>query len=284
MPRTNRSLPITASAPGAIEPGETLAVNYTVQNIGGAEGSESSINLLVEGAVEDSDGGVTLAPDESATGSFSFGDTAQYDGELLNWTVKLQDAGKTSSGQTGVGAQPGSEIVIQSIDYPSSIAPTDTLSVDYTLENLGLEDGTESYVDLKVNGTDSTFDDTDNDVTVPGGGTTSGTLTFDNVSGQFNPGDTIEFTVELWDFGDVAAGNATIETPDGPSLQLESATAPEVVETNGILTVNYTLTNNGGTNGTESAVELVINDTVEDTDTNVTVPAGDTVTGSLSFG
>ncbi len=283
-------LTVTASAPDTIEPGATLTANYTVENIGGAEGSESGIDLLVEGAVEDSDGGVTLAPGESTSGTLSFGDTAQYDGQLVNWTVELQDTGKTASGQTGVGAQPGAEIVIQSIDYPSSIAPTDNLSVDYTLENLGLEDGTESFVDLKVNGTDSGFDDTDFDVTVPGGGTTSGTLTFDNVSGYYSDGDTIDFSVELWDFGDVAEGTTDVgsgeEPPGEPDIVIQSIDYPSSIAPSDDLTVDYTLENLGDADGQESFVDLKVNGTdsaFDDTDFDVNVSAGGTTSGTLTF-
>jgi subtilisin family serine protease len=283
-------LTLTASGPSAIEPGESLDINYTVENVGGAEGSESAINLLVAGTVEDSDSDITLAPGESVSGTLSFGDTSQYDGELLNWTVELQDAGKSTGGQTGVGANPGSNITLQSIDYPSSIAPSDSLSVDYTLENTGLEDGTESFVDLKVNGTNSGFDDTDSDVSVPGGGTTSGTLTFDNVSGFFSDGDTIDFTVELWDAGDVAEGSVDVgsgeEPPGEADIVIDSLDFPSTVGINETLDVGYTLLNQGDADGQESFVDLKVNGSgsaFDDTDTDVNVSAGGTTSGTLTF-
>jgi subtilisin family serine protease len=283
-------LTLTASGPDSIDPGQTLDIDYTIENIGGAEGSESGINLLIDGAVEDSNGGVTLAPGETASGTLSFADTAQYDGEMIEWTVELQDAGKTVSGQTGVGAEPGSNITIQSIDYPSSIAPSDSLSVDYTLENTGLEDGTESFVDLIIDGTDNSFDDTDSDVTVPGGGTTSGTLTFDNVSGYFSDGDTIDFSVELWDFGDVAEGSVDVgsgEDPPGESdIVIQSINAPSSIAPDENLSVSYTLENLGDADGTESFVDLLVNgtdSTYDDTDSGVSVPAGGTTSGTLTF-
>jgi subtilisin family serine protease len=277
-------LTLTASGPATVEQNETLTVNYTVENLGGVEGNESEINLVVNDSVQDTDTDVTVGPNETVEGSLVFEDVDQYEeGELIDWTVEMVDTNTSSSGSTGVGLLPGTEIVIQSIDYADVVAPDGELNVEYTLENLGFEDGTESFVDLKVEGTDDAYDDTDSNVDVPGGETVTGTLTFDGVSEYFDMGDNITFTVELWDSGDVASGVATVEVPEDPVLAVESAEAPETVEQNETLTVNYTLGNSGGADGTESAVELVINGTVEDTDTNVTVPAQGTATGSLVF-
>jgi subtilisin family serine protease len=277
-------LTLSASGPAVVETNGTLTVNYTIENIGGVEGNESEVNLLVNGTVADGDENVTVPANESVSGSLTFDDVDQYEeGELIDWTVEMVDSGTTASGSTGVGLLPGTEVVIQSLDYSDPLAPGENLSVEYTLENLGIEDGTESFVDLLVDGTDSTFDDTDSGVTVPGGETVTGTLTLGSTDEYFETGDTITFTVELWDFGDVAAGNTTVETPDGPVLELQSATAPETVETNETLTVNYTVENVGGAEGTESAVNLLVNGSVEDTDENVTVPSNGTQSGSLTF-
>jgi subtilisin family serine protease len=277
-------LTLSVDGPATAEPEENLTVNYTIENLGGVEGTESQVNLLINGTVEDSATNVTVGPNETVSGSLTFEDLDEYDeGDLVEWTVEMVDWETTASGSTGVGLLPGTDIVIQSLDYADPLAPGQNLSVEYTLENLGAEDGTETFVDLLVDGTDSTWDDTDSDVTVPGGETVNGTLTLDAVEDFFEPGDTISFTVELWDSGDVAAGNTTIEVPDEPAIQLQSVSGPDVVETNETLTVDYTIENAGGAEGTESAVELVINGTVEDSDTNVTVPAGETASGSLTF-
>jgi len=277
-------LTLTASAPTTVETNESLTVNYTVENLGGAAGTESEINLVVNGTVADTETNTTVEPNETVTGSLTFDGVDGYEeGDSIEWTVEMVDTNTTSSGSTSVGLLPGTEIAIQSIEYPDVIGPNGELSVNYTLENLGAESGTESFVDLIVNGTDSGFDDTDFDVTVPGGGTASGTLTFSSVSDYFGPDETIEFTVELWDFGDVAAGNTTVEVPDEPVLGLVSADAPTTLTAGDDLVINYTIENIGSVAGTESSVELLVNGTPEDVDTNVSVPGQGTANGTLVF-
>ncbi len=277
-------LTLTASASTTVETNESLTVNYTVENLGGAAGTESEINLVVNGTVADTETNTTVEPNETVTGSLTFDGVDGYEeGDSIEWTVEMVDTDTTSSGSTSVGLLPGTEIGIQSIEYPDVIGPNGELSVNYTLENLGAESGTESFVDLIVSGTDSDFDDTDSDVTVPGGGTASGTLTFSSVSDYFGPDETIEFTVELWDFGDVAAGNTTVEVPDEPVLGLVSADAPTTLTTGDDLVINYTIENIGSVAGTESSVELLVNGTPEDVDTNVSVPGQGTANGTLVF-
>jgi|APHM01.1.fsa_nt_gi hypothetical protein len=150
-------------------------------------------------------GGVAAHDAQAVTESVETQDTATVLSE-----TPAQTADNRSEGDTGAQA---ADIRIQSISAPDTIPVDESLTVDYTLENAGNTNGTESFVDLLVNGTDSTFDDTDTNVTVPAGGATSGTLVFDNVSGFFAPGDTVNFTVELFDFGDVASGDTAVYEP-----------------------------------------------------------------------
>jgi hypothetical protein len=154
--------------------------------------------------------------------AFAVGGVAAHDAQAVTESVEAQDtatllsetttqtADNRSGGDTGAQA---ADIQIQSISAPGAISVDENLTVDYTLENVGGTNGTESFVDLRVNGTDDNFDDTDENVAVPAGGTTSGTLVFDNVSGFFAPGDTIDFTVELFDFGDVVSGDTGVYEP-----------------------------------------------------------------------
>lgn len=150
-------------------------------------------------------GGVAAHDAQAVTESVETQDTATVLSE-----TPAQTADNRSEGDTGAQA---ADIRIQSISAPDTIPVDESLTVNYTLENAGNTNGTESFVDLLVDGTDSTFDDTDTNVTVPAGGATSGTLVFDNVSGFFAPGDTVNFTVELFDFGDVASGDTAVYEP-----------------------------------------------------------------------
>jgi hypothetical protein len=127
---------------------------------------------------------------------FAVGGVVAHNAQFATESVETQDTGdlpadttiQATDDRTGedAGAQ-DADIQIRSISAPATVQPDEDLTVDYTLENVGGTNGTESFVDLLVNGTDSGFDDTDEDVSVPAGGTASGTLTFDNVSGFSTP-------------------------------------------------------------------------------------------------
>jgi len=277
------------SAPGAISVDENLTVDYILENVGDADGTESFVDLLVNGtdsAFDDTDENVAVPAGGTTNGTLVFDNVSGFFsvGDTIDFTVELFDFGDVVSGTTDV-VDDSPDIQIRSISAPSTVPTSGNLTVDYTLENVGGTNGTESFVDLRVNGTDSAFDDTDENVAVPAGGTTSGTLVFDNVSGFFGVGDTINFSVELFDFGDVVSGTTDV-VGSSPDIQIRSISAPSTVPTSGNLTVDYTLENVGNADGTESFVDLRVNGTdslFDDTDENVTVPAGGTTSGTLVF-
>jgi len=128
--------------------------------------------------------------------------------------IELQQAGHlpgdatlhTTDNRTGGTARTqDADIQIQSIAAPENITTSEDLTVEYPLENVGNANGTERFVDLKVNGTDSDFDDTDENVAVPaeagedlgGGGTAGPTATID--TDQLVPGTTYHVAVVTGD-------------------------------------------------------------------------------------
>ena len=268
------------SAPDKIRPSDDLVVDYTLGNDGTSEGTESFVDLYVGGQLIDWDEDVTVPEGGTTSGTLTFENHGYTDGESINFTVELSDYGDVEGGATLVQSEP--EIVIDSLDYPDTITLDEDLEVSYTLANIGDAQGTEGFVDLLVDGTDYTFDDTDREVTIGPGLTAGGTLTLDsaNVSTYFNQGDTIEFSVALFDFGDTQSGSTNIAAPD---IVIDSIDYPDTIRTNEDLTVEYTLRNNGGADGTESAVVLGTGGNTVDTDSDVTVPAGGTTSGSLTF-
>jgi hypothetical protein len=105
-----------------------------------------------------------------------------------------------------VGGDPN--LQLRSIDAPPEVPASGTLEVGYTIENIGGGTGTEGIVALRI--ADVGFADSDTDVRVESGQQVRGTLTFSDVGVLFDPGDTIEFTVELQDFEDTASGSTTV--------------------------------------------------------------------------
>ena len=98
---------------------------------------------------------------------------------------------------------------LSSVEAPEAVQITDSLEVDYTVENTGDSTGTESAVELVVDIVGPTVEDTDTDVTVGPGSSVDGTLVFDEFEG-LGPGVTIDYTVQLADFGDSVSGSTTI--------------------------------------------------------------------------
>jgi len=260
---------VSVSGPDTLEPGETLTVDYTLENSGGVKGEEDYVDLNINGSLEGSDSSVTVPAGGTTSGSLTVTDTSAYD--AVEWCIELFDYGDQSCGVTSFP-----DISIQSVDAPSEIAPGEDLTVDYTLQNDG-GPGEESFVDLNVDGSLEEFD---SDVSVPAGDTTSGSLTFSN-TGSYNDGELIDWSVELFDFGDSADG--TTDVVADPDISVQSVTAPGKIAIDQDLVVDYTLANSGG-DGTESSVDLVVGGTSEDADTNVFVPGGGTSSGTLTYG
>ena len=95
---------------------------------------------------------------------------------------------------------------------------------------------------------------------------------FDNVA---------PYTVE--EFG---SASMTVDVEFPAILELTSVDAPDTIDVTEDLTVDYTIENVGDATGVESAVELVIDvvePTVEDSDTDVTVDPGESVSGTLVY-
>jgi len=269
----------TINTPNTIRTNEDLTVEYTLRNDGTSEGTESFVDLYVGNTIEDTDESVTVPAGGTTSGTLTFEDHGYSDGETIGFSVQLWDYGDIQNGSVEVQSEP--VIVIDSINAPNTITLDEDLEVSYTLANIGDAQGTERFVDLLVDGTDSTFDDTDVDVTIGPGLTAGGTLTLDsaNVSTYFNQGDTIEFSVELFDFGDSQSGATDVVPP----VVIDSIDYPDTIRTNEDLTVEYTLRNNGGVERTESAVVLGTGGNTVDTDSDVTVPAEGTTSGTLTF-
>jgi hypothetical protein len=255
---------------------------------GGSDGSDAESSSGPVSNDIGGDGGSAGPQSAEPGGSGTTWVNDQYVTEIEEATPGGGGSGGSGGGTGGEDGADGSvnllpQVVIESLSFPDSIAADENLTVEYTLTNTGETTGTESFVDLKVNGTNSTFDDSDTDVTVGPGELVNGTLTFDTVSQFFGDGDTIEFSVELWDFGDTESGQTDVGAAAEPDLVVESLDYPTAIQTGEDLEVGYTIENVGDADGTESAVDLVVNGTTEDSDTDVTVPAGETASGTLVF-
>jgi uncharacterized repeat protein (TIGR01451 family) len=284
------NLDITAvEAPDKLGSGQDLTVEYTVANLGNAEGTERFVDLIVDGpGLVDWHENVTVGAGETTTGTlvyknaaddFSAGDTIGFEVELFNFY-------RNESGETVLAD--GNLQLADSMEYPETLSVDETLEVTYTLENTGDVPATESSVGLFVG------QDIDNpvqadeheNVTVPPGESTTGTLTFESVDNEVDPGDTFGFGVVLSDFDEQVIQEITIEggSDSGSNLTLTDIEAPEEMTTDESLNVTYTIENTGDVPATESAVSLLVDDEQVDSHQNVTVPPGKSTTDTLVYG
>ena len=236
-------------------------------------GTDDSDSITATYAGEETVSATSTLYDEGGIGFERVG----TQGSVYSYTHLVDEVTATTE------ATDGPEFEITSIDYPDTIDIEDDLDVEYTVENVGDETDTESYIDLRVDDSGTSFDDSDTDVTLAPGETWTNTLTFDEVEENFNPGETVTFSVELWDFDDEASGSTEIIEEDAPDIVIQSIDYPDEVTPSENLEVEYTLENVGDESGTESAVELLIDGTVEDSDSAITLAPGETESGTLIF-
>jgi len=200
--------------PDTVGVDESLDIEYTVENFGSATGTESAVELDVAGVdgVQDTDENVTVEPGENVTNTLSFAAVGENfeAGETIEFAVSLADFGGALAGNATVE---GPTLELAAIDAPDTVGVDESLEVEYQVENVGTVTGTESAVELDVEGVDG-VQDTDENVTVDPGENDTGVLTFEDIHELFGPGETVAFTVSLSDFGDQREGSTQIATPE----------------------------------------------------------------------
>jgi len=152
---------------------------------------------------------------------FSPGDTAPLTVELASF--EGTDVGTANGNETSGGE---ADIQLVSVEAPEVVDPDEDLTVSFTLENVGNETGTESFIDFSING--GVFQTAEN-VTVPAGETETGVFQYRSVS--YELGDTLEYAIELADFDESASGQVSVGTADqsgslslGRTVRTDSAT------------------------------------------------------------
>jgi len=239
--------------------GETVGVDYEVTNTGGA-GDTQTITFAVEGGTEDTETGVTLNPSETFVGAFTY-ETGEGDAPGIDVTVESADDAVT--GEVVVDL-PGS-LQLDSIDHPDEVPVEGALEVEYTVENVGEREGTESSIRLSTG--DGSVVDSDANVTVAPGETATGTLVYDDIDEAYDPGETVEFDVELEAYGDVRTGTAEVAAGQ-PTFDVSQF---GVDFDGGTVTAVYTIENVGLGTDTQT-VEFLVDGEPENSTTETLEP------------
>jgi len=226
--------------------GNQLSVGVEVNNTGDKTG-DVDVSLNIPGFGSDTKMMQDVTGDELRTHTFTFGTSSDDAGK---YTATADTGDNTDTTQVTIE---GANIQITSASGPPQISPGDDLNIDYTLENVGTKDGTESFVDLYIDGSLGPWDD---GVTVPAGGTESGTLTFSD-TGDYSDGDSIDWTVELYDSGDSYSGNTAVSGSGGGgggsasfAVNIQSTNSP--VKEGDMLNVNVGINNIGDASGIQT--------------------------------
>ena len=167
-----------------------------------------------------------------------------------------------------------------SASAPDVVEIDEDLEVDYQVENLGDETG-DDFVDLFVDAEDDSVD-FDN-IEVDPDETVDGTLTFEEVAELYEQGETIEWSVELSAFDDVADGETEIagEPPGEAEFQIQNVdlTTPVAGEDlDALVTVE-----NVGDDADTQTVELDVEGLGADA-TDLELDAGETGEAELAVG
>ena len=271
---------LSTTPPAAVDisEGESLTLDYLVENVGG-ESTDGVVQLSVdEEPGFPALGDVSLDPGEAQGGTLTYDNVSNsYEGgDSIEWTVGLAGFDDTETGTTEV-LDPA-DFALTDIAAPDAIGVGDDLTVEYKITNQGGQAGTESFVDLYVDGE---FAGTDQNISLEPGESHVDTLTFEAVDTNYEGGDSIEWTVELLDFGDSAGG--TTNVTEGPEMVLTSVDVPEQVGFNENLLVDYTVENIGDVRGTENGVQLRVDGSLTDVDEELLLLPGESTTGTLVY-
>lgn len=256
--------------------GNDLSVGVEVTNTGDQTGTVD-VSMDIPGIGSKTETMQDMTGGELRTHTFTFSTSTD---DIGTHTATADTGDNTETTQVTIY---GANIQIQSAGGPSIISPGDDLSIDYTLENVGNQDGTESYVDLNIDGSLKTWD---SDVTVPAGGTTSGTVTFTSTSG-YSDGDTIDWTVELANFGGSTTGNVAVSGSGGGGggdpasfgVTIQGTNSP--VKEGDTLNVDVLINNAGDKQGTQT-ISLSTGGLGTASTSPVTLAGGGSTTRTLS--
>lgn len=242
-----------SSVPSSVTVGEELTVEATVTNTGDGEGTQQ-IGFAVDGEKQGNTA-VTLDPGESKPVSFDY-TTAETDTPAVD--VAVSSANETATETVTVSTPASFEVALSSV--PESVTAGAQFSGTATVTNAGGTTGTQSVAVTaggeQVAGAQVTL--------TPGA---NGSLGFDyNVTN----GDAPEFDVTVSSANETVA--ETVAVTERASFEVTLTGLPALVPVGEELTVEATVTNAGGTAGTQQVSFAV--DGQERASTNVTLTPG----------
>lgn len=127
--------PISIAAPVSVDPGESVAIDVTVENPG-----DETVTEQLTVTVDDADLAVetvTIAPGESSTETVTYETVAS---DVPDISVTASTDADTATTSVAVGAPDAPHFAV-SLDVPASVTAGDRLAIEATVENTGLAAG-----------------------------------------------------------------------------------------------------------------------------------------------
>jgi hypothetical protein len=249
------------SVDSAVTAGETIAVDYAVQNTGDVADTQE-IGFAVNGSTESTETGVTLNGSETFSGQFTYV-TGDGDAPAVGAAVTTDD--DSASDTVTVNRPPKFVVTIAETNAP---VEGEQLNVTASIENTGdIQDTQTVTLDAGALGTNSTS------VSLDGGNSTTETLSVGTGSG-----DAGSYTATVSSDNDTDSTGVTVKKPANFTVAIIGANTP-VVEGE-TLTVNAEIENTGDA----SDIQTVTLDVgvLGTNSTSVSLGGGNAMTETLS--
>ncbi len=239
----NFEVEITHSPQEALE-GDEIEVVYKVDNTG--DPGKQTVDFKVDGEVEGSEE-VTLDPGETHDGVFTW-QTEEGDAGEHEVTVASEDDQYTET--LTLLRRTFFETEITSVEEDDEFVEGENVTVEYTVENLGVVSGTQDiqlYVDDDL--------EIEEEVRIEGGKSYSGTFTWipEEPYGERN------LTVESQDHSDMV----TISVLEEAHFEVDMVIEEKEVTAGEEVVIEYTVSNTGGVEDSRT-IELIVDGEVED--------------------
>jgi hypothetical protein len=228
-------------APDTVPAGDTITVEYQVENTGGQSGTQG-IEFVVDGTVESTQT-VTLDGGELRSDNFSY---TTVTGETPELTTEVRSENDTDTATVAVD-QSGSAPAFFDVsitDAPNAVPAGDTITVEYRVENTGNESGTQDIEFVVDDGIEATQSGVELGVD-------------ESVSQSFSytteSGDAPGVTVEVSSNDDAASNTVTVQSPERTVQSVSLAIAESSIQVGEITQATVTAEFDDGTTDDVSA-------------------------------
>ena len=250
---------------GPVTEGETVTVDYTVENTGDLSDTQDIV-FSVDNVEVARAGDIELAGGESFSDTFTY-QTEEGDAPAILVDIQSEDTGQER--EVTVNEPTPASFAVDIVSTTSPVVESETLDVTAVVENTGdLSDSQE--ITLAIDGT--TEDSTT--VELAGGESTTVTLSWDT-----QPGDAGEHTATVASDNDTSSTGVLVEQPASFDVAITDTNSPVVAGE--ALNVTATIENTGDRSDTQS-IDLRIGDQPVD-DTTVSLDGGETTSVTLSW-